>query len=345
MSHPENNNDYLVFVLYDSVHNSVFEGQVLEPLRKQKTHKKILLISFEKNKKRCPLFNEPGITVMYLSKYPFLGSISLWPAIIKLRSILRTLPAYTLIARGPLASFISFYAAQKTRCMHLTMQARGLLAEEYQYVHKKNSGIAHIMHRYRTYQYRHLEQKAYTLQSSSFPIKIEAVSKALADYLQTRYAIKYNRIHVAFHDIPSVITSHEKLLWRTTMREKLHIPDNAYVYCYNGSAKAWQCPDMVIDFFMKEYATNSSALLLVLTQDRLLFKSLLDRCNVPSTHYRLLTVHHAEIYQYLAACDAGLIFRESHILNWISRPTKILEYQAVGLPIIHNKTVAMLTEV
>jgi hypothetical protein len=50
------------------------------------------------------------------------------------------------------------------------------------------------------------------------------------------------------------------------------------------------------------------------------------------------------IYHYLAAADIGIIFRKPHIINWISRPTKILEYQAVGLKIIHNNTVAMLAD-
>jgi len=35
-----------------------------------------------------------------------------------------------------------------------------------------------------------------------------------------------------------------------------------------------------------------------------------------------------------------MLFREQTIVNWTSRPTKLLEYQAVGLEVVHNNTVA-----
>jgi hypothetical protein len=53
-------------------------------------------------------------------------------------------------------------------------------------------------------------------------------------------------------------------------------------------------------------------------------------------------VPHGMIYRYLAACDIGLIFREPHLINWTSRPTKVLEYQAAGLEIVHNNTIDFL---
>jgi len=50
------------------------------------------------------------------------------------------------------------------------------------------------------------------------------------------------------------------------------------------------------------------------------------------------------LYVYLAAADYGLLFRHKDIINWVSRPTKMLEYQAVGLKIIHNNTIEWLSE-
>ncbi len=82
----------------------------------------------------------------------------------------------------------------------------------------------------------------------------------------------------------------------------------------------------------------------MLTQDTDYFAALCVKHVLPSHSYHIIFVPHHEIYHYLAAADAGIIFREAHIINWVSRPTKILEYQAVGLKIIHNNTVAMLAD-
>ena len=59
--------------------------------------------------------------------------------------------------------------------------------------------------------------------------------------------------------------------------------------------------------------------------------------------YHITTISHADIYRYLAAADAGIVLRESHPINWVSRPTKILEYQAAGLAIVHNNTIGYIT--
>ena len=61
-------------------------------------------------------------------------------------------------------------------------------------------------------------------------------------------------------------------------------------------------------------------------------------------NYIIKTVAYSEIYKYLSAADYGIIFREINVLNWISRPTKALEYEAVGLKIIHNNTVKWLVD-
>ena len=37
-----------------------------------------------------------------------------------------------------------------------------------------------------------------------------------------------------------------------------------------------------------------------------------------------------------------MLVREKDIINCVSRPTKMLEYQSAGLKIVHNNTVAWL---
>jgi len=68
----------------------------------------------------------------------------------------------------------------------------------------------------------------------------------------------------------------------------------------------------------------------------------LNISKLPKDSYLLLSVKPNNLHKYLAACDVGLLFREKDIINWVSRPTKMLEYQSVGLKIEHNNTIAWL---
>ena len=153
-----------------------------------------------------------------------------------------------------------------------------------------------------------------------------------------------NKIIIALGDIPQRCSQEEKMVWRKKIRKQLGIKKNAYVYCYNGSAKPWQCPDDIVQFFSEKLRNNTNTFLLILSQDTDRFLSILKKNHVADRYYRVLHIPHDHIYWYLAAADSGLLFREPHIINWVSRPTKALEYHAVGLTVIHNNTVAYLLD-
>ena len=89
--------------------------------------------------------------------------------------------------------------------------------------------------------------------------------------------------------------------------------------------------------------TDPESFLLILSQDKETFKVLLK--DVSQNNYKIISVPHVEVKKYLAACNYGLLFREKHIVNWVSRPTKALEYQAAKLEIIHNKTVNYISDI
>ena len=99
---------------------------------------------------------------------------------------------------------------------------------------------------------------------------------------------------------------------------------------------------MVIEYFLKQLKANPDAILLLLTQDIATFTQKLIDYKVPLTHVRILSVAHEEIYTYLSAANTGLIFRDNHILSRVARPVKAMEYQSVGLEIVHNGTVDWL---
>jgi hypothetical protein len=175
-------------------------------------------------------------------------------------------------------------------------------------------------------------------------ITITTVSEALRQYLIQTFNTRSHRIIVEAADIPPIFDAQSILQWRAALRKTISICQQKYVYVYNGSAKSWQCPEETVAYFAQQYKNNSDSFLLILTQDQQDFITLCDKYVIPKHAYHITFVPHDHIYHYLAAADAGIIFRKPHIINWVSRPTKILEYQAVGLKIIHNNTVGILAE-
>jgi len=343
--------DLLIFVLYDGIENSVFSSQVVKPLLQKiedKKYKKIIIISFEKNKPSNLLIsgkikNNKYLELIICSRLPFFGKLSLLPAIYQLKKILKTKKKYTLIARGPLAGFVCLKAIYQAKCKSLTIQARGLLAQEHKYFHKdEKSTLKKMLCHFRFKQFEALEKMVYKESTQNQKINIETVSIALKNYIIKKLNANNEKITVATDDIPDKIETDQIKTWKKEIQKKLNIKPNQTIYCYNGSIKPWQCPQKVVNFFKNKIDQNKNVFLLVLTQDKDKFSQLISKKNIDAKYYSVQTVKHCDIYKYLSACDYGLIFREKNIINWVSRPTKILEYNAVGIKIIHNNTIEYL---
>ena len=345
-----------VFVLYDGIKNSVFQGQVLTPLisyAKRYPDKQIQIISFERSrmspdylKPYLPAGVSEQITLTTLYQVPFIGTLSLWFATLQLRHVLRAHKnSYELTARGPLAGWICMRAITAL-CTSFTIQARGLLAEEYAYTQaqKSHSFTARAFHKLRARQFKSIERAVYSKARHTIFVKrkIEVVSKALGQYLIKQFEASPRAIVLSHNDIPAQINSEQKKAWREAVREKYAIPSTTRVICYNGSAKPWQSPERAISYFVRQHKQNADTFFLILSQDVKQFKKLLEHKKIPQSSYYVTSVPHHDIYQYLSACDVGVIFRSKHIINWVSRPTKALEYHAVGLKIVHNNTIDFL---
>jgi len=278
------------------------------------------------------------LEVIVCKKVPFIGKPSLWYAAHQLKTILKNYNNYSFIARGPFAGYLCQHV-KTNNCSQVIIQARGLLAEEYDYTHKKNY-LTTFIHAFRKRQFFKLEQHVYTTKNCA----IEAVSPALKDYLVTTFKSNPHTITIAQQDIPKKINNTTKKKWRAVMRTKLAIPKYKHVYCYNGSLKPWQCPKETFHFFKQKLKNNQNAFLLILTRDTDLCNNFISTFKLPTESYAIYSVEHQDIYRYLAACDTGIVLRKPHILNWVSRPTKVLEYRALGLEIIHNNTVEYLCD-
>ncbi|MGB8467805.1 MAG: hypothetical protein WCE21_02285, partial [Candidatus Babeliales bacterium] len=213
---------------------------------------------------------------------------------------------------------------------------------------KEDKGIMRTIFGHLRYnQYTTLERLVYQnveRYAQEKPIHIEAVSAHLQEYLTITYNIKSIFFALAVDDIPSPLTAEQKQQWRQQVRAELKIAPDTHVICYNGSAKAWQCPEYVVRYFKHLISKQQNCFLLIVTQNKLRFMQLLQKEQINPSRYFICHVAHEQVFRLLASCDAGILFREPNLINWVSRPTKMLEYQAAHLPIIHNETVALLTE-
>lgn len=329
------------FIIYDGINNSVFEGQVLKPFQKEaqeNPEQEFVIVSFEACSMICQI--NPNLNIIQFKRLPFLGKFSLLLSILKLKKHLKNIKQdYTIKARGPLAGWICLKSTTDA-CKEIVIQARGVLVEEYELAHPKTKNlIKNLFHNWRIRELRKIEKETYNNHLKD--LKIESVSHALSKYLIKNYQTPQDKIYIAQNDIPEQITLAQKNEWFNEIRKELKIPIDYTIYCYNGSAKVWQRPVETIKFFEKKSTENQKIFLLILTQDKQTFEKLLE--NFSKDKYKIISAPHNEIQKYLAACNYGIILRDKNIVNWVSRPTKALEYKAAHLKIIHNNTVEYLS--
>lgn len=328
-----------ITLVYDSITNAVFKSQVITPLLNRIKHQpdqSYHLLSFEKETINIPHYDR--ITFTLFKRYSYLNSLSLWPAIKQTRHYLNQFQSYTITARGPFAGYIALHAVTNG-CQQIIIQARGLAAQEYAYVHQQHYSW---FKRLRTRLLHRLEKAVYGTRQKN--VLIEAVSPALKQYLIETFNADPRIITLAEHDIPPALSHDERITYRKAIRTQLQIPDNRIVYCYSGSYKTWQCPDETFELFLQKYHDDAHCYLLILTQDIAAFHAHAQRIPLLDQNYHICSVQTDELYHYLAAADYGILLRKPHIINYVSRPTKAIEYHAAGLEIIHNGTVDYIKE-
>jgi hypothetical protein len=355
-------NQQLMMVIFDGIDNSVFKSQVLAPLLQQISVQKnleITLVSFERKSysneqliKIIPPHDQ--LHVILCPRTPFIGIVGLWIAGYYFKKIIASIPLEKIIARGPLAGFIvlqfikNLYEEHEPQeVIDVIVQARGLAAEEYRLACEQESNQWY--HRlFQKWYFQALQQIEYEVYRNDIfkkkygSFEIEAVSDALKQYLIEQYEAPDDKIFIAEKDLVTRINQDDKTIWRTKIRSLLNIPQEALVYCYSGSAKPWQCITETIDFMQEKMSTNTNIwlMLLIPEQDIPIVKQILEKSNLNKNQIIMTSVPAARLLEYLSAADYGLLLRKKDIVNWVSRPTKALEYYSVGPEIIHNDTIA-----
>lgn len=358
-----------LWVVFDGIGNSVFQSQVLNVASKQcqaNVYDKMCILSFEKNileaKNKLNLLSIPeNVEFILAPKLSFFGKISLQSAIeITCNQVFKLFPT-KIIARGPLAGYICIKALDKAHneqillkdehsLPKLVIQARGLAKKEYEYMNKFSiwSKIFLPWYWYIARQLGAIEKFVYseaTLSKNPASSKIEAVSQYLADYLIEEFGAQTKRITLAKHDQIEKLPATTIAKNRKEIRSKLGLDSDAKVYCYAGSAKPWQSVKETMELFANKFAENPHAHFLIVSQEKEIFEKLFKKYKIPTQNYSLVSTECDQQYlKTLCAADVGVILREDHLVNWVARPTKVMDYLACGLAVEHNNTVAWVID-
>ncbi len=338
----------LMVIIFDSITNSVFRGQLLQPICLfELPRRPVILLSYEQDPAAPQLqalahelrsygSQFGNFTLQLVRRVPLLDTLTTRFSVKHLRQITHQLTSYDILARGALAGALAIHDRHPSSTL-ITVQARGLIAQEYRYGKKRT-----FVTRARTLLLDYCERRSYRRAATRGTI--EAVSPHLKEYLNTQWKIPLEKITIATRDKTPPIALQQRSVWRTITRNELQIDGTAIVYCYAGSLHPWQCPDKVVAIFKEQLQKDSTSMLLILTQQPEQYRCYTEQAGIPVPAVRILTVPEKEVCRYLAAADIGLLFREPDIVNWVSRPTKLLEYDAVGLEIWHNGTIGYITE-
>ncbi len=161
-----------------------------------------------------------------------------------------------------------------------------------------------------------------------------AVSGPLVEYWRREYAYEGS----AHRIVPcTVVAPSPKVSGRCDpLRKELGFEDEQIVLVYAGSSAQWQSFDLLDRFVVESMQSDPRIALLMLTPPEARTLEV-DRA-FPSRVVRRW-VEPGRVPHHLAACDYGLLLRESKVTNRVSSPTKFGEYLQAGLGVLVSENV------
>src|SRR5690606_2328804 len=130
---------------------------------------------------------------------------------------------------------------------------------------------------------------------------------------------------------------------RERMRKTLGL-DDRLVVAYCGSLEEWQVPEAALTWFRCIADQRPDAHLLAITTHPQRMKVFAENAGIPESQFTLVSVAQAQVAQYLAAADCGLLIRERTLVNQVASPVKFAEYLAAGVPVLISEGVGDYSE-
>jgi glycosyltransferase involved in cell wall biosynthesis len=260
----------------------------------------------------------------------------LWSEVAFLRLLLRRHSGrdpIILHCRGPQATHLALAMRAADPRVRVIFDCRGINGIEYLYVRGFPTAEAAP---------RGVREAALVLESTEREAARHAdavicVSDAMRGYIVDQWQAEREKISVVpcCTDVPS---GEQIRGWREQVRAQFGLADSM-VFAYCGSLEAWQQPRACIRAFAAIRNRWPHAHFLAITTHPERMQRLLDEGAVPVEGRTVVSVAQHEVARYLAAADAGFLFRERSDVNAVASPVKFAEYLAAGVPVLISEGV------
>jgi len=307
--------------------SSVFDSQVLALLRNYVENdifdEVILLFGYRNNieKKRLSQKQLGKIKVVYFKtfpNYPFYNLLLRKKLYNAIRSLNHDFTNYFFHIRGEIMSYFFKQVIHKMNIQtnQLLTDIRGAGIQEIEEF--ANLGVAKKRLKLRNY------RRSFT--ALKLDSKISVVSDSLKRLLSS---LKMPSQNIAVnHCLVNELFRYDSES-REDIRKNFRInKDEILLIFSSGGTANWQNNEIIISL------ANKGIKVLNLSQKEIQHKNIINKF-----------VSYQDVYKYLSAADCAFIWRDKSIVNEVASPVKFSEYMACGLPVVHNGTVDLITNI
>jgi len=204
--------------------------------------------------------------------------------------------------------------------LNILVDIRGTTIEEIDY--RVENGKENVLYlKYLKYLYQKLP--AFYSKNN---IALSAVSESLKSYLLKNGYNNYCKIH---HNIAAKNFTYDNTK-RNIIRKKLNIEDNqVLILLSTGGNAIWQKDKTIINYFSNK------------DNYRILN---LSKTSINQNGVINMFLPFEEMPDYLSAADVAIIWRDKHILNACASPSKFSEFATMGLYVVHNNSVNLISK-
>ena len=132
-----------------------------------------------------------------------------------------------------------------------------------------------------------------------------------------------------------IFNNRERHEARNRIRHELGVDDDTIVLVFSGFRKVWQKIDYTIEYFKKLDGLSNKVFFCFFCDVDEAFSLKLEH-SFPKRNYVLRFLNKDEYFEYLSACDIGVLFRDNNITNKVAFPNKFSDYLNAGLGVVLN---------
>jgi hypothetical protein len=314
---------------------SVYESQVLELLQYYIEYKSLDVLLVQGYSSR----NEKDNLERKLANYPSLISRLIWFRTYPVYSIFErfhlhsikkaflsipNLKKYVIHVRAEFTGYLTQKAIRELGCGNkIIVDFRAIVLEELRY--KLSSHSSNLLRKMLILLQKKYSERFYKtfLSRQDYNLTISSVSPAINEYIMQKYPQCLYPLAVNPNIAGKQFSYSE--VERFQVRKELNIPEDALVaICATGSNAIWQKDEETIGALIKR-----GVIVINLSK------------NEANTIGCITTrVPFVQMPAYLSASDMAVLWRDHDFINWSASPSKLSEFAAMGLWIIHNKSVS-----